>query len=149
MATILYAESDRDCRELFSFVLRAEDHQVLECVNGAQAVQVSREETVDLVVLEVRMPMMTGYDAARMISREIPDLPIMFLSARGLAHEIERGFDCGPRVVDYVVKPVTPAQLVQRLEEILQISGIYGPQMVRHESLARADLAYVRLRPPA
>lgn len=149
MATILFAEGDRDCRELFSLVLRAENHHVLECVNGAQAVQVARDERIDLVVLEVRMPMMTGYDAARMISREFPDIPIMFLSARGLSHEVERGFDCGPRVVDYVVKPITPLQLVQRLEGILQISGFFGPQMVRQESLARADLAYVRLRTSA
>ena len=149
MATILYAESDRDCRELFSFVLGEEGYLVLKCINGAQAVQVARDEPVDLVLLEVCLPMTTGYDAARMISKEMPDLPIMFLSARGLAHEVERGFDCGPRVVDYLVKPVTPIQLVQRLGEILQISGIYGPQMVRQESLARADLAYVRLRPSA
>ena len=147
MANILYAESDRDCRELFSFVLRAQNHTVLECVNGAQAVQLARDEVVHLVMLAVRMPLLTGYDAARMISKEYPELPIIFLSARGLAHEIERGFDCGPRVVDYVVKPIPPHRLVQRLAEILQIAGIYGPQMVRHESLARADLAHVRLRP--
>jgi DNA-binding response OmpR family regulator len=147
MATILYAESDRDCRELFAYVLRSEGHRVLECVNGAQAVQVARDEPIDLVILEVRLPMMTGYDAARMIGREMPQLPILFLSARGLAHEVERGFDCGPRVVDYVIKPATPAQLVRRLEGILWTSGVYGPNMVRQESLARADLAHVRLRP--
>ncbi len=147
MTTIIYAENDRDCRELFAFVLRAQGHRVFECVNGAQAVQIIRDEQVDIAVLSVRMPMMTGYDAARLLAREFPTLPIMFLSARGLPREIEKGFDCGPMVVDYLVKPITPFQLMQRVAEVLQVTGTYGPQMVRQESLARADLAYVRLRP--
>lgn len=146
MPTILYAEDDRDCRELFAFMLRQHDYQVYEAINGAQAVQIVRDEPIDLVILDVRMPMMTGYDAARMIGKETPHIPVMFLSAKGLQHEVQKAFDCGPMVVDYLIKPVTPDQLVQRVDQVLQDAHTLGLEAVRQQSLAREELAYGQLR---
>ncbi len=144
MPAILYAEDDRDCRELFAFVLRQSDYRVYEAINGAQAVQIVREEPIDLVILDVRMPMMTGYDAARMIGKEAPQIPIMFLSAKGLQLNVQRAFDCGPMVVDYLIKPVPPDRLVQRVDQILHVVRTHGLEVVRQESLAREELAYVQ-----
>lgn len=144
MPTILYAEDDRDCRELFAFSLRQHHYHVYEAVNGAQAVQIVRDEPVDLVILDVRMPMMTGYDAARMIGKEAPQIPVIFLSAKGLQHEVQKAFDCGPMVVDYLVKPVTPDQLVRRVGQILQDASVLGLEAVRQRSLAREELVYVQ-----
>lgn len=142
MANILYAEDDRDCRELFAFCLRLEDHKVHEAINGAQAVQIVREEPIDLVILDVRMPMVTGYDAARIIAKEGPDIPIVFLSAKGMRREIRMAFDCGPMVVDYLVKPISPGQLVERIEGILENCRIRGMEAVREENMAR-ELAVI------
>ncbi len=147
MPDILYAEDDRSCRELMAFVLRRAGYRVCEASNGAQAVQIVRDEPIDLVLLEVRLPMLTGYQAARLIGRESPHIPIMFLSARGLRHEVQPAFDCGPMVVDYLIKPITAPQLVRRVDNILRVGRSYGLDVVRQESLARPDLAYVRLRP--
>ena len=144
MTTVLYAEDDRDCRELFAFTLRQHEFQVYEATNGAQAVQIVRDEPIDLVILDVRMPMMTGYDAARMIGDESPEIPIMFLSAKGLQREVQTAFDCGSSVVDYLVKPVSPDQLVQRVDQILQVSRTAGLQAVRRESLAREQAVFVQ-----
>ncbi len=144
MPTVLYAEDDRDCRELFAFMLRQHDYQVYEAINGAQAVQIVRDEPVDLVILDVRMPMMTGYDAARMIAEEAPHIPIMFLSAKGLQREVQMAFDCGPTVVDYLIKPVTPDQLVGRVDRILQDASVLGLEAVRRGSLAREEMVYVQ-----
>ncbi len=144
MPTVLYAEDDRDCRELFAFMLRQHDYQVYEAINGAQAVQIVRDEPVDLVILDVRMPMMTGYDAAQMIAKEAPQIPIMFLSAKGLQREVQKAFDCGPTVVDYLIKPVTPDQLVQRVDRILQDALVLGLEAVRRGSLAREEMVYVQ-----
>ena len=119
MSTILYAEDDRDCRELFAFALRHQGHAVHEALNGAQAVQIVRDESIDLAILDARMPMMTGYEAARFIAQERPDIPVMFLSARGLHREINMAFGCGPMVVDYLVKPISPDELVNRVETII------------------------------
>ena len=106
MPSILYAEDDRDCRELFALVLRQRDYRVHEAINGAQAVQIVREEAIDLAILDVRMPMMTGYEAARMIWKEAPHIPIIFLSVKGLQREVQKAFDCGPMVVDYLLNTV-------------------------------------------
>ena len=87
MPTILYAEDDRDCRELFAFVLRQKNYTVYEANNGAQAVQIARDEPIDLIILDVRMPMMTGYDAARILAHEAAHIPDIFLSAKALPRE--------------------------------------------------------------
>jgi CheY-like chemotaxis protein len=144
MPSILYAEDDRDCRELFAFMLRHHEYQVYEAINGAQAVQIVRDEPIDLVILDVRMPMMTGYDAARMIGDESPGIPILFLSAKGLHREVQTAFGCGPSVVDYLVKPVSPDQLVQRVDQILHVSRTMGLEAVRQESLSREEMAYLQ-----
>ena len=142
MANILYAEDDRDCRELFAFSLRQKEHKVHEAINGAQAVQIVREEPIDVAILDVRMPMMTGYDAARIISKEGPDIPIVFLSAKGLRREVTMGFECGSAVVDYLIKPITPQQLVDRIEDIVENCRVRGIETVREENMSR-ELAVI------
>lgn len=135
MATILYAEDDRDCRELFALVLRQQNHTVYEANNGAQAVQLVRDEAIDLVLLDVRMPMMTGYDAAKRIAAESPHTPVVFISAKGMGREINRGFACGEMVVDYLVKPVNIDHLVKRVNQILNDCQVQGLEFVREHSL--------------
>ena len=137
MATILYAEDDRDCRELYAFALRQNDHRVHEAINGAQAVQIVREEAIDLIMLDARMPMVTGYDAAYMITRENPNIPVIFLSARGMRREVTLAYDSSPMVVDYLLKPIPPQQLVDTVEQILESCQIRGIASVREENMAR------------
>ena len=72
MANILYAEDDRDCRELFAFALRQENHTVHEARNGAQAVQIVREEPIDLAILDVRPLILKGHDSVLIIAKEQP-----------------------------------------------------------------------------
>lgn len=137
MPTILYAEDDRDCRELFAFVLRQKDYTVYEANNGAQAVQIVREEPIDLVIMDVRMPMMTGYDAAKIIANEAPHIPVIFLSAKGLSREMNRGFACGQMVVDYLVKPVSTDSLVDHVERALSGCKERGLKAVREENMSQ------------
>jgi CheY-like chemotaxis protein len=137
MATILYAEDDRDCRELFAFALRHRDHRVHEAINGAQAVQIAREEAIDMILLDARMPMVTGYDAARILAKEKPNIPVAFLSARALRREVTMAFDSGPMIVDYWVKPISPDSLVHRVERIIEDCRIRGISSVREENMAR------------
>jgi CheY-like chemotaxis protein len=137
MANILYAEDDRDCRELFAFALRQNNHRVHEAINGAQAVQIVREEAVDLVILDARMPMVTGYDAARLIAKEHPHIPVVFLSARGMRREVSMAYNSGPMVVDYLIKPISPVTLVRTVEDIIENCRIRGMDIVREESMAR------------
>ncbi len=137
MPSILYAEDDRDCRKLFTFMLRQQGHKVHEATNGAQVVQLVREETIDLVILDVRMPMVTGYEVARIMARETPSIPIVFLSAKGLRPEIVMAFECSPMVVDYVVKPVLPDEFVAWIEDILRGCQVRGMKEIRETNMAR------------
>ncbi len=142
MPTIVYAEDDRDCRELFAFVLRRKGYTVYEAINGVQAIQIVRDEPVDLVILDIRMPMMNGYDVARVIAKEFPDIPVMFLSAKGLPREINKSFSSGNIVVDHLVKPVSTDELIARVEHVLYRCKEHGLDTVRQENLA--DLVMVR-----
>ena len=137
MANILYAEDDRDCRELFAYALRLKEHKVFEAINGAQAVQIVREEAIDLVLLDARMPMVTGYDAARIIAKEKPGVPVVFLSARGMRREVDLAYSSGPMVVNYLVKPISPMQLVGVVEHVIESCRIRGLDAVREENMAR------------
>lgn len=137
MSTILYAEDDRDCRELFAFALRHKGHSVHEALNGAQAIQIVRDESINMAILDARMPMMTGYEAARIIAQERPDIPVIFLSARGLRREINLAYECGPMVVDYLVKPISPEELADRVETIIADCQIRGIEAVRAENMVR------------
>lgn len=146
MLTVLYAEDDRHCRELFAFVLRQKGYRVLEANNGAQAVQLVRSEQVDIAILDVRMPMMTGYEAAKWISREAPHVPIMFLSAKGMQHEVRMGYESGENVVDYLVKPVGTNELVDIVDGILEKSSTDGIRELRRKSLERRELVEMAAR---
>lgn len=137
MSTILYAEDDRDCRELFAFALRQRGHSVHEAVNGAQAVQIVREEPIDLIILDARMPMVTGYEAAKIIGRENPAIPVIFLSARGLRREIDLAYESSSMVVDYLLKPISPAELIARVEFVIRDCQIRGIEVVRAENMIR------------
>ena len=88
-------------------------------------------------ILDARMPMVTGYDAARMIAKESPEIPVVFLSARGMHREITLAFGCGPMVVDYLVKPISPQQLVDRVENVIEACRNRGMASVREENMAR------------
>ena len=137
MSNILYAEDDRDCRELFAFALRHKGHAVHEAINGAQAIQIVRDEPIDLIILDARMPMITGYEASRIIAAESPRIPVIFLSARGLQREISMAYEAGAMVVDYLVKPVSPAELVNQVEALIDACRVRGLDTIRAENMAR------------
>ena len=73
MAKILIAEDEPDIRELVAFTLRFAGHEVVAGANGEEAVQLASQEMPDLILMDVRMPRMTGYDACRaMKARPVP-----------------------------------------------------------------------------
>jgi len=123
MARILVAEDEADIRELVSFMLRFAGHEVLAATNGEDAVLTAFREIPDLVLLDVRMPRMTGYDACRMI-RANPDLrnvPVIFLSAKGQESEVRAGMAAGAE--EYLLKPFSPMDLSNKVKVILARHG--------------------------
>lgn len=123
MAHILVAEDERDIRELINFTLSFAGHQVTMAANGAEAVELAQQVTPDLIMMDVRMPKLTGYEACRQLKaiETVRDIPVVFLSAKGQDDEIATGIDAG--AIDYILKPFAPDELTRRIEEILQQIG--------------------------
>ena len=123
MAKIVIAEDERDIRDLVAFTLRFAGHEVSAASNGEEAVELAKKENPDLILLDVRMPRMTGYDACRAIKQQpaLVDTPVVFLSAKGQETEIKTGMDAGAE--EYLLKPFAPDELTMRVSEILAKFG--------------------------
>jgi DNA-binding response OmpR family regulator len=123
MPKILIAEDEPDIRDLVAFTLRFAGYEVVAANNGEEAVQLASREFPDLILLDVRMPRMTGYDACRAIKAnpELKDIPVVFLSAKGQESEIQTGLEAGAE--EYLLKPFAPDQLTDRVRAILAKFG--------------------------
>lgn len=119
MAKILIAEDERDIRDLIAFTLRFAGHEVVAVGNGEEAIAGARQESPDMILMDVRMPRMTGYEACEQMKSdpELAQIPVVFLSAKGQESEIQTGMDAGAD--EYLLKPFAPAELTQRVGELL------------------------------
>ena len=120
MTKILIAEDERDIRELIGHMLRFAGFEVVLTVDGVEAVEKTMQERPDLIILDVRMPRMTGYEACRNLkeNQATSAIPVVFLSAKGQEAEIEQGLALG--AVEYIVKPFAPDELTNRVKNILR-----------------------------
>ena len=123
MAKILIAEDERDIRDLVAFTLRFAGHEVFTAANGEEAVEMAPKVSPDLVLMDVRMPRMTGYEACRAMKAraDLKDIPVVFLSAKGQENEIQQGLDAGAE--EYLLKPFAPDQLTTHVKAILAKFG--------------------------
>ena len=120
MTKILVAEDERDIRELIAFTLRFAGFDVALAKNGAEAVDMVEVQDPDLIILDVRMPKMTGYEACRKIKEnpKTKGTPVMILSAKGQEVEIQQGLESGAD--EYILKPFVPDELVAQVKGILK-----------------------------
>jgi CheY-like chemotaxis protein len=121
---ILVAEDERDIRELIVISLRTNGlTNVIEARNGEEAVAQAKRHKPDLILMDVRMPKMTGYEACEVLKgdADTEGIPIVFLSAKGQEMEIKQGMALG--AVEYIIKPFAPDKLTQRVREVLKGSG--------------------------
>ncbi len=119
MAKILVAEDERDIRDLIAFTLRFAGHEVVTAINGEELVQLALKAAPELILTDVRMPKMTGYEACKLIKAEptLQHIPIVFLSAKGQESEVQTGLSAGAD--EYLLKPFAPDQLTKKVAEIL------------------------------
>lgn len=123
MTKILIAEDEPDIRDLVAFTLRFSGYEVVTGTNGEEAVELAKQELPDLILLDVRMPRMTGYEACKQIKADpsLEDVPVVFLSAKGQEAEIRNGMESGAE--EYLLKPFAPAQLIERVRSVLDKFG--------------------------
>ncbi|OUN06220.1 DNA-binding response regulator [Flavonifractor sp. An92] len=116
-AVILIAEDDADIRGLLRLYLEGEGYRVLEADNGARALELAREETPDMAILDVMMPQMNGFELTRAL-RKFSEVPILILSAKSQDNDKILGLNLGAD--DYIAKPFNPVEIVARVKAQLR-----------------------------
>ncbi|MCC6353845.1 MAG: response regulator [Verrucomicrobiae bacterium] len=121
---ILIVEDTPANIQTLTAILKEQDYQISVATNGRQALQVIEKMRPDLVLMDIMMPEMDGYEACRQIkaSPRWRDLPIIFLSAKSETDDIVRGFELG--AVDYVSKPFNAHELLARVRTHLTIDRL-------------------------
>ncbi len=119
MTKILIAEDDQDIRELVVLTLQFSGFDVVSVEDGSLAVEQAQGQSFDLILMDVRMPRMTGYEACRRLKEmdATKNIPIIFLSAKGQEQEIQTGLSAG--AADYILKPFAPDTLVNTINKVL------------------------------
>lgn len=118
--TLLIVDDEPRIRELIRKYAVFEGYDVVEAGNGMEAIELCRNRTFDLIIMDVMMPELDGFSACREI-RKTSQVPVLMLSARGEEYDRIHGFELG--VDDYVVKPFSPRELIMRVGAILKRSG--------------------------
>ena len=116
MSTILLVEDDPDIRHLVSYKLTRGGFDVIDVADGIAALKAARLHPPDLVLLDVRMPKMSGLEVCREL-RAGPltaTVPIIMLTARSRPQDLEQGYAAG--ATDYIIKPFSPRDLLERVE---------------------------------
>jgi DNA-binding response OmpR family regulator len=114
---VLVADDDRDVRNLVRTLLERAGHEVVEAADGRECLRVLYAKRPELVVLDVRMPLLDGWDALARI-REVANVPVLMLTARGDELDRVRGLRAGAD--DYVQKPFGRQELLARVEALLR-----------------------------
>lgn len=119
MAKILIVDDDPHIRKLIRVILSEEGFTILEAEDGKDALSLLDSEKVDLIILDIMMPNMDGWDLCENIRTYYSDsLPILMLTAKGETAQKVKGFNLGAD--DYLVKPFHPAELLARIKALLK-----------------------------
>jgi two-component system alkaline phosphatase synthesis response regulator PhoP len=116
---ILVVDDEVYILHILEFSLGAEGFEVITANNGELAVEKAKQEQPDLIVLDIMMPVLDGYETLRQLKREqeTKDIPVILLTAKGRDVDKRLGFEVG--ATDYIVKPFSPSRLIERIEEII------------------------------
>ncbi len=134
--TILIVDDEPRIRDFVRMNLEIEHYSVIEACNGLEAIDYLREHLPDLVVLDVMMPEMDGFETLKAI-REVSTVPVIMLTVRQDEHDRIRGLDLGAD--DYIAKPFNPRELLSRIRALLRRSFMPPPSR-KTEIIVDSDL---------
>ena len=128
MFRILVVDDNKHTRRLFKAVLENENYTVFTAENGIEALRVMDEEHIDLVVLDIMMPKMDGYEFTKILRENQNNLPILMVSAKQLPEDKKRGFLVGTD--DYMTKPVDEDEMLLRIKALLRRAKIVNERKI-------------------
>lgn len=122
MFNIMVVEDNADMRELFCTVLSDNGYNSIPAKDGVDALEIMDKEYIDLIVADIMMPNMDGYELTRSIRDANYDLPVLMVTAKDQFEDMQQGFRAGSD--DYMVKPVNVAELILRVKAVLRRAKI-------------------------
>lgn len=122
MQKILIAEDDVELSQLFSYVLTGNGYTVTAVQNGSEALDALHREYYDLLISDIMMPVMNGYELVHSLREAGQTIPVLMITAKGGFDDMEEGFRSG--VDDYMVKPVNINEMVLRVNALLRRARI-------------------------
>lgn len=128
MFQILVVDDDKNTRTLMKLVLEGDNYSVLTACNGEEALAVMDSSHVDLVVLDVMMPRMDGYQLTRALRESNNNLPILMVSAKQLPADKKQAFLVGTD--DYMTKPVDEEEMLLRIKALLRRARIVSERRI-------------------
>ena len=130
MYRVLICDDQPDIVRALKIYLAPEGYELFEASNGLQAVELVKEQDIQLVLLDIMMPVMDGITAATKI-REFSNAPIIFLTAKSETEDVVLGLNTGAD--DYITKPFVPAEVLARVRSHLRRYATLGSQVVKDE----------------
>lgn len=118
MFRILIAEDDHDVCQLFKHVLLQKGYSVATVSNGKEALDALEKEQFDLVISDIMMPVMDGYELVQSMRNANLDIPVLMITAKGEFDDMQKGFLSGTD--DYMVKPINVDEMVLRVSALLR-----------------------------
>jgi DNA-binding response OmpR family regulator len=132
MTTILVVDDDAHIRELISLYLTDEGFNLVEKANGEEALDYVENNPIDMVIMDIMMPRMDGWELCRKL-RERGDIPILMITAKGEPTQKIKGFQLGTD--DYLIKPFDPIEMVMRVKALLKRYRISVSQHIQLGSI--------------
>lgn len=137
MFRILVVEDDNELRQLFRRVLEKNGYEALEACDGQQALDVLEDQFIDLIISDIMMPVMDGYELVRSLREAEIQIPVLMITAKDAFDDMRRGFLSGSD--DYMVKPVNVNEMVLRVGALLRRAQMISE---RREVLGGTSLVY-------
>jgi two-component system OmpR family response regulator len=128
MVRILVVDDDKNTRRYIEAVLKAENYTVFTATNGEEALELMDKEHIDLVVLDIMMPKMDGYEFTKALRDSNNNLPILMVSAKQLPKDKRKGFLVGTD--DYMTKPFDAEEMILRIKALLRRAQIASEQKI-------------------
>jgi DNA-binding response OmpR family regulator len=128
MIRILVVDDDKNTRLLLTAVLEAAGYTVITAENGEAALEVMDRAHIDLVVLDVMMPKMDGYEFTKTLRENQSTLPILMISAKQLPEDKKKGFLVGTD--DYMTKPIDEEEMLLRIKALLRRAKIASERKI-------------------
>ncbi len=116
---VLVVDDEVNITQILEFSIGSEGYEVLSASNGEEAVEKARREQPDLIILDIMMPRIDGYETCRILKSNplTKNIPVVLLTAKGRDIAKRLGYEVG--ATDYIIKPFSPSKLIERIHELL------------------------------